>query len=115
MGMSDLKKEFNESITKDYEKSVEIEEINKENFEMNAKLRNKKMRSEIKEIERSDRLQEEIENEELINRRVSRAKMKKDQEDRKKAVTFVNKTVSKDIIAAPGSLIVIASMTGNGK
>lgn len=115
MGMSDLKKEFNESITEDYEKSVEIEKINKENFEMNAKLRNKKMRSEIKEIERSDRLQEEIENEELINRRVSRAKMKKDQEDRKKAVTFVNKTVSKDIIAAPGSLIVIASMTGNGK
>jgi len=41
--------------------------------------------------------------------------MLKDIEDRKNAVTFFSKKISKHFVAAPGSLIVIPSMTNNGK
>lgn len=115
MGMSDLKEEFKNSLEDNYQKDLEVEQIQQENREMGAKISNHKMKGQLKDLEKSNRIKEEIENEDLTARKFDRAKMKKDIEDRKKAVTFINPTVSRDLIAAPGSLIVVASMTGNGK
>jgi hypothetical protein len=113
--MSDSKEEFKEFLVESHEKSVEIEQIQQENREMGAKISNQQMKGKLKELEKSNRLKQELENEDLISRKFSRDKMKKDIEDRKNAVTFFNEEVSEDVIAAPGSLIVVASMTGNGK
>ena len=113
--MNDLKKQFHEEITGSYEKNVEIEKIQQENREMGAVINNKKMKSHIKELAESEKIQQEIEKEDLTNRKFNREGMKKDIQDRKNAVKFFSESLSKDLIAAPGSLILIASMTNNGK
>lgn len=113
--MDNLKKEFNSVTVESYEKNVEIDRIQQENREMGARITNEERKGKLEQLEKSKRLKQELENEDLNNRKFDRKKMKKDIEDRKKAVTFINERVSEDIIAAPGSLMVIASMTGNGK
>lgn len=115
MNMDKQEKDFHKDLLDDYEKSVEVDKIQQENREMGAKISNHKMKNQMQELEKSIKIKEELENEDLTNRKFDRKKMEKDIEDRKKAITFVNETISKDLIAAPGSLIVIASMTGNGK
>lgn len=107
--------QFDDELTKKYEKNAKIEKIQLENKEMNALIMNKKMRLQIQEIDRANRIQEDLENEDISERKFDPNKMRKDFEDRKKAVVFLNKRISKDIIAAPGSLILIPSMTNNGK
>ena len=60
-------------------------------------------------------LQDNIDSEDLSNRKFDRGAMLKDLEDRANAVVFINSKISEHFIAAPGSLIVIPSMTNNGK
>lgn len=109
------KQDFKDKLTEGYEKNAYIQNIESENRTMKALINNKKMKNQVDEIDRLNRIQEDLEKEDLLNRKFDPKKMRKDFEDRKKPVTFLNKTISKDIIAAPGSLIVIPSMTNNGK
>jgi hypothetical protein len=113
--MDDLKKEFKKNMESEYEKNVEVDQLHQKNREMNARINHQKYKGQLEEIERYNKIQKQIENEDLTNREFSRKKMEKDIEDRENAVTFINDQVSKDLIAAPGSLILVASMTNNGK
>lgn len=109
------KEDFDLELNEHYEKSVELDKIQQENKEMNARIQNQKMRLQMTELERITKIQEDLEHEDLSERKFERHKMLKDIEDRKNAVTFLNARISEDLVAAPGSLIVIPSMTNNGK
>jgi len=109
------KEEFNEAMDESYQENLRTQTIIEENKQINAEIQNKKLKIQKKEIDRISVIKESLENEDLSKRSFSKSQMLKDIEDRKNAVTFLNKKISKHFVAAPGSLIVIPSMTNNGK
>lgn len=98
-----------------YDKNVKTQQLVNENRELQAEIHNQKLKIQKKEIEKVSRLHTELEQEDLTNRSFDKQRMLKEIEDRKNAVIFLNERISKHFIAAPGSLIVIPSMTNNGK
>lgn len=106
---------YDEVMQKEYDQNVETEKLLQENKRINAFIHNKKLKLQEKEVRRISSIQESLENEDLTKRGFSREAMLKELEDRKNAVTFFSEKVSRDFVAAPGSLIVIPSMTNNGK
>tara|TARA_R100000951_G_scaffold115132_2_gene122227 strand:+ start:12537 stop:13709 length:1173 start_codon:yes stop_codon:yes gene_type:complete len=109
------KEEFNEQMDDHYQENLKTQTIIEENKQINAEIQNKKLKIQKKEIDRISSIKESLENEDLSKRSFSKANMLKDIEDRKNAVTFLNGRISKHFVAAPSSLIVIPSMTNNGK
>lgn len=112
------KKQFDDRIAElhdIHEKNSQTEEIIRENREIHARIYNKKLKLQETEINKVEKIQNSLENEDLAKRKWDREKLKKDIEDRKNAITFLNENISKHFVAAPGSLILIASMTNNGK
>lgn len=107
--------EMAKKVQEAYDKSVKLQQIVDENRELQAHIHNQKLRLQKKEIEKVSRLHTELEQEDLTNRSFDKQRMLKEIEDRKNAVIFLNERISKHFIAAPGSLIVIPSMTNNGK
>ena len=110
----DIDEAINE-IDEDYQRAVRTQEIVNENNEINAEIRNAELKEKQKRITKMRELQENIDSEDLSNRKFNRDAMLKDLEDRKNAVVFINSKISEHFVAAPGSLIVIPSMTNNGK
>jgi replicative DNA helicase len=107
--------EMAKKVQEAYDKSVKLQQIVDENRELQAHIHNQKLKLQKKEIEKVSRLHTELEQEDLTNRSFDKQRMLKEIEDRKNAVIFLNERISKHFIAAPGSLIVIPSMTNNGK
>lgn len=107
--------EFNQAIEEDYQKGLKTEVLIQENKQLQAEIQNQKLKRQKQESDRLANLHDELENEDLTKRGFERDRMLKDIEDRENAVTFINKSISKHFVAAPGSLIVIPSMTNNGK
>lgn len=107
--------EFDERLEQDYEKNLKTQTLIEENKEIQAEIHNKKLKLQKEEMDRISKLQDSLENEDLASRGFNRERMLKDLDDRKNAITFLNEDISKHFIAAPGSLILIPSMTNNGK
>lgn len=107
--------EYDKIIRQEYEQNVETEKLIQENKRINAFIYNKKLKVQQKQYEKMSNIQDSLEKEDLTKRGFNRESMLKELEDRKNAVTFFNEVVSKDFVAAPGSLMVIPSMTNNGK
>jgi len=110
----DIDETINE-IDEDYAKAVRTQEIVNENNEINAEIRNAELKEKQKRLAKMKYLQDNVESEDLSNRKFDRGAMLKDLEDRKNAVIFINEKISEHFVAAPGSLMVIPSMTNNGK
>lgn len=118
--MSDTNKksgmeDFISKVDKAIDKNVKTESIIQENKELHAHITNAKLKSIQKEIDKINRIQSDLEKEDISNRAFSKDRMLKDVEDRKNSLIFLNQNISKHFIAAPGSLIVVPSMTNNGK
>lgn len=107
----DLLDKFQET----YDKELKLQTLVQENKEIQAEIYNAKLKIQKKEIDKISKIQDSLQNEDLTTRTFDRNKMLKDIEDRKNSVIFLNEKISKHFIAAPGSLIVIPSMTNNGK
>lgn len=107
--------EFHAQLTEGYEKNLKTESLLQENKEIMADIQNKKLKMQQKEMNRIAGIQKSLQDDDLTKRSFSKKDMIKSLEDRKKAIVFVNKKISKDFIIAPGSLVAIASMTSNGK
>jgi hypothetical protein len=107
--------EFDKAMREEYEEKVQTEKLLQENKRINAYIYNKKLKIQKKEMDRIANIQDSLENEDITKREFNRGAMLKELEDRRNSVTFLNPTISQDIVAAPGSLIVIPSMTNNGK
>jgi len=115
--MSDVltQEEFDKQMKDGYDKNLETETMIRENKEMQAVINNAKLKSQKKSVERINSLKESLETEDITDRDFDRNAMRKNLEDRKNAVVFLNTGISKHVIIAPGSLVAIASMTSNGK
>lgn len=117
--MSDEKilttEEFNEKLTEGYEKNLKTDKLIQENKEIMADIQNKKLKTQQKEMNRISGIQSSLQNDDITKREFNKKDMLKSLEDRKRAIVFLNKKISKDFIIAPGSLVAIASMTSNGK
>jgi hypothetical protein len=107
--------EFDKQLTEGYEKNAETEVLVAENRQISARIQHQKLKMQEREINRIKKIEEALDDEELDERTFDRSRMLKEIEDRKNAVTFLNPKISKHFIAAPSSLIVIPSMTNNGK
>lgn len=107
--------EFYNQVSEAYEKSSKTQLLIEENKEIQAHIHNVKLKIQKSEIDKISKIHSNLEKEDLTNRGFDKQKMLRDIEDRKNAVIFLNEKISKHFIAAPGSLIVIPSMTNNGK
>jgi replicative DNA helicase len=107
--------EFFNKVSEAYEKSSKTQLLIEENKELQAHIHNAKLKIQKNEIDKISKIHSNLEKEDLTNRGFDKQKMLRDIEDRKNAVIFLNERISKHFIAAPGSLIVIPSMTNNGK
>lgn len=107
--------EFFNKVSEAYEKSSKTQLLIEENKELQAHIHNAKLKIQKNEIDKISKIHSNLEKEDLTNRGFDKQKMLRDIEDRKNAVIFLNEKISKHFIAAPGSLIVIPSMTNNGK
>lgn len=107
--------EFDALIQDGYQKEVEYKKIVEENKRIDAEIRNQQLKTRKKEIEKTKKIKEELEEEDIFDRKFDKSEMLKSIEDRKKAVIFLNKKISKHVIIAPGSLTAVCSMTNNGK
>ena len=107
--------EFMQEIDEGYDRQSKTNALVEENKALQAEMLNKKFKQQKKDLDKITGIQEEIENEDILNRSFSKDVMLKSIEDRKNAVIFLNKGISEHLVAAPGSLIVIPSMTNNGK
>ena len=107
--------EFEQKLEESYEKNLRTETLLQENKQINAEIQNKKLKLQKGEIDRISNIQEKIEDEDLSKRKFNKERMLKNLDDRKNAIVFLNENISEHFIAAPGSLIVIPSMTNNGK
>lgn len=96
-------------------KNAKTESLVQENKEIQARITNTKLKSLEKEIGKIAKIQEDLESEDISKRLFNKDRMLRDVEDRKNSLIFLNKNISKHFVAAPGSLIVIPSMTNNGK
>lgn len=109
------KEEFEQELQESYESNLQTETLLQENKQINAAIQNKKLKMQKEEIDRISSIQDSLEDEDLSERKFSKERMLKSIEDRKNAVVFLNEEISEHFVAAPGSLIVIPSMTNNGK
>jgi hypothetical protein len=109
------REEFDQAMDDDYQKGLRTETLLKENKQIQAEIQNSKLKNQKREMDKYSRLQDELESEDLTSRGFERDRMLKDVEDRKNAVTFINDTISEHFVAAPSSLMVVPSMTNNGK
>lgn len=107
--------EFFNKVNDAYEKSTKTQLLIDENKELQAHIYNAKLKIQKNEIDKISKIHSNLEKEDLTARGFDKQKMLRDIEDRKNAVIFLNEKISKHFIAAPGSLIVIPSMTNNGK
>jgi hypothetical protein len=98
-----------------YEKDIKRQALFEENKDMEQELKNERLKDQVQRKNKMQALRKNVEDEDFFSRGFDESKMRKDIEDRKNAVTFINKGISEHYIAAPGSLIVIPSMTNNGK
>jgi hypothetical protein len=98
-----------------YDKNIKTQLLVEENKELQAHIYNTKLKIQKSEMDKVSKIHESLEKEDLSNRVFDKQKMLKDIEDRKNSVIFLNEKISKHFVAAPGSLIVIPSMTNNGK
>lgn len=115
MGRPFSKDEFEQELENSYESNLKTETLLQENKQMSAEIQHKKLKMQKEEIDRISSIQESLEDEDLSDRKFNEERMLKNVDDRKNAVVFLNKKISKHFVAAPGSLIVIPSMTNNGK
>jgi energy-coupling factor transporter ATP-binding protein EcfA2 len=109
------KEEFDRLMQEEYERNLEVETVIQENKQLRAKVDNVKLKLQTQELERISSLRDKIHNDDITKVKSVKEEMLKSIEDRKKAVLFLNKSVSEHIVIAPGSLVAIASMTNNGK
>jgi len=109
------KDEFEEQLQESYDEQLKTSILIDENKKISAEIQNKKLKIQKEEIDRITNIQEELENDSLSDRKFNKERMLKDIEDRKKAVVFVNRKISEHFIAAPRSLMLVPSMTNNGK
>jgi replicative DNA helicase len=107
--------EFFDKVNETFEKNTKTQQLIDENKELQAHIYNARLKIQKNEIDKISKIHSSLEKEDLTNRAFDKQKMLKDIEDRKNAVIFLNQKISKHFIAAPGSLIVIPSMTNNGK
>lgn len=107
--------EMYDKIQKAYDKNVKTQLLVEENKEIQAEIHNVKLKMQKTEIDKISKIHDSLQNENLATRGFDKQKMLRDIEDRKNAIVFLNEKISKHFIAAPGSLIVIPSMTNNGK
>lgn len=107
--------EFFNEAQEAYNKNVKTQLLIEENKEIQAHIHNIKLKMQKNEIDKISKIHNNLQQEDLTNRGFDKQKMLKDIEDRKNAIIFLNERISKHFIAAPGSLIVIPSMTNNGK
>ena len=107
--------EIKKRMQETYDKNVEINNLAQENRELQTKIQNAKLKAQGLEMERISKIQDSLASEDLSSRSFDKTKMLKDLDDRKNAIIFLNKKMSNHFVAAPGSLIVIPSMTNNGK
>lgn len=107
--------DFLDKLQEKYNKDLKTQTLMEENKELQAEIYNAKLKFQKKEIDKASKIQISLENEDITARSFDKQKMLRDLEDRKNAVIFLNEKISKHFIAAPGSLIVIPSMTNNGK
>lgn len=107
--------EFFNKVKDSIEKNNKTQRLVEENKELQAQIYNVKLKMQKSEIDKISKIHDNLQQEDLTARGFDKQKMLKDIEDRKNAVIFLNEKISKHFIAAPGSLIVIPSMTNNGK
>jgi replicative DNA helicase len=107
--------ELDSKLNEAYEKSVKTQRLVEENKEIQAQIYNVKLKMQKSEIDKISNIHDNLQKEDLTKRGFDKQKMLRDLDDRKNAVIFLNEKISKHFIAAPGSLIVIPSMTNNGK
>ena len=107
--------EFYKTAQESYNKNVKTQLLVEENKEIQAHIHNIKLKMQKSEIDKISKIHNNLQQEDLTTRGFDKQKMLKDIEDRKNAIIFLNERISKHFIAAPGSLIVIPSMTNNGK
>ena len=114
--MSDqLIEELDEQLEQAYEKSKEISKLEDENKELNAKVRNVKLKRQASDLQKAVETTERIKQENILDRKADIESMQQDVEDRKRAITFIDTDLSKQIILAPHSLSIFCAMTGHGK
>lgn len=111
----ELRNQFEESLEKEFQEASEYSKLAEDNKRKAARIQNHKLTLQEEQLNEAVTLHESLKNEDITKRKFDASIMLKDLEDRKNAVTFLNEEVSKDIIAAPSSLIVVAAMTSNGK
>lgn len=109
------KEEFEQELQESYDNNLKTETLLQENKQINAEIQNKKLKMQKDEIDRISAIQDSLEDEDLSQRKFSKERMLKSIDDRKNAVIFLNEDISEHFVAAPGSLIVVPSMTNNGK
>ena len=98
-----------------YDKDAKTQNLLNENRELQAHIHNARLKIQKQEMDKISRIENSLASEDLSNRAFDKNKMLKDVEDRKNAVIFLTPKISEHFVAAPGSLIVIPSMTNNGK
>lgn len=98
-----------------YDKEAKTQNLLNENRELQAHIHNAKLRTQKQEMDKMSRIESSLADEDLSTRSFNRSRMLKDIEDRKNAVVFLTAKISQHFVAAPGSLVVIPSMTNNGK
>lgn len=117
--MTDAKKanipEDVEALKDQYQEDQRRQALYEQNKDMEQELKHERLKEQIERKNKMKALEKNIENEDFFSRGFDESKMRKDIEDRKNAITFINDKISDHYIAAPGSLIVIPSMTNNGK
>jgi energy-coupling factor transporter ATP-binding protein EcfA2 len=109
------KEEFDRLMQEEYEKNLQVETVIQENKQLRAKVDNAKLKMQTQELARISSLKDKISNKDVTKPKSVKEEMLKSIEDRKKAVLFLNESISEHIVIAPGSLVAIASMTNNGK
>lgn len=108
-------KDFLAAVQGHFDKSAQTNKIIEENKELNALVQNKNLKNKSAQLEKSERLQRQVAEQDVLGRAFDKSRMLQDIEDRKRSVTFINPELSKHFILAPHSLFLVTGMTNNGK
>jgi cytoplasmic iron level regulating protein YaaA (DUF328/UPF0246 family) len=107
--------EFEKKIHQMREETVKTDKIIDENRKINAHIQNTRLKLQKIELEKIEKIQDQLQHVDITDDDWNSDRLEKDIKDRQNAITFFNKKLSKHFLPAPGSLILIPSMTNNGK
>ena len=107
--------EYLEHMTDEFAENARIQGLQEETRKDQIEINHKRTKIQKTEMDRISNIQDRISGEDILKRPFKTDGMQKSVDDRKHAVVFFNEDISDHFVIAPGSLVVIPSMTNNGK